>query len=159
MYRALDDIHKEYQHFYVTEPQSSLCDLPISGRVESADRTRLRHFLQYPTMLICRLRATLSLSEADRAMGEEEAQRFAARTLLIEKMARAVDPVMAWQLAQRNNLPYSIVRTREDWLSINERGENWEELKTFLKQRWLKWEYYWEDEILIKELGQVPIEE
>ena len=109
-------------------------------------------------MFICRLRATLSLSEVDRAMGEEEAQRFAAQTLLIEKMTRTTDPTMAWHLGQRNNLPYSIVRTGEEWLSINERGESWEEFKTFLAQRWLKWEDSWEDEVLVKELEKVHIE-
>ncbi|KAL1853923.1 hypothetical protein Daus18300_011665 [Diaporthe australafricana] len=157
-HQALLAIHEQYQHFGAPQTQASLYDLPISGRVESSDRIRIRHFLQYPFMFLGRLRASLSLSGADRATSEEEAQNFAAQTLHMEKMARTADPNMAWHLAQRNSLPYSIVRTREDWLSISERGENWEELKTYLAERWLKWDGSWHEEVLIKELGEVHSE-
>lgn len=34
-------------------------------------------------------------------MSEEEAQRFAAQTMLIEKMTKTTDPAMAWHLGKR----------------------------------------------------------
>lgn len=155
LHQALLAIHEKYQHSCEPQTQASLCDPPISSRVDSPDRVRLRHFLQYPVMFLCRLRTTLSLSEAGRAASEEEAQKSAAQTLHMEKMARTADPNMAWHLGQRNGLPYSIIRTREDWLSISERGESWEELKTYLAERWLSWEGSWHDNVLVKELGEV----
>lgn len=155
LHQALLAIHEQYQHSSEPQTQASLCDPPIPSRVDSPDRVRLRHFLQYPVMFLCRLRATLSLSEAGRAASEEEAQKSAAQTLHMEKMARTADPNMAWHLGQRNGLPYSIIRTREDWLSISERGESWEELKTYLAERWLNWEDSWHDNVLVKELGEV----
>ncbi|KAI0187125.1 hypothetical protein EV127DRAFT_370190 [Xylaria flabelliformis] len=153
MYQALNDSHVFYQRS-ASQPRS-LLDLPSSANVESTDRVRLQGFLRYPVMFISRLQATLSLSEVDRAMGEEEAQRVAAQTLLVEKMTRNSDPNMAWHLGQRSSLPYSIIRTREEWLPINERGESWEELKTFLAQRWLLWENSWNGTVLVEELERV----
>ncbi|KAI0533212.1 hypothetical protein GGR58DRAFT_487655 [Xylaria digitata] len=156
MYQALNDSHELYQRS-ASQPRS-LLDLPSSANVESTDRVRLQGFLRYPAMFISRLQATLSLSEVDRAMGEEEAQRVAAQTLLVEKMARNSDPVMAWHLGQRRSLPYSIIHTREEWHPINERGGNWEELKTFLAQRWLLWEDSWNGTVLVEELERVQVE-
>ena len=154
--QALNDSHELYQRF-ASQPRS-LLDLPSSTDVESTDRIRLQGFLRYPVMFTYRLQATLSLSEVDRAMGEEEAQRVASQTLLVEKMARNSDPTMAWHLGQRSSLPYSIIRTREEWLPINERGESWEELKTFLAQRWLLWEESWNSTVLIQELERIQVE-
>lgn len=155
MHQALLTLDEKYKRFCAPPNQASLFDLPTPGSVESPDRLRIRHFLQYPVMFICRLRASLCLSEDDRATSEEEAQRYAATTLHMEKRARTVDPNMAWHLAQRNSLPYSIIRTREDWLTINERWESWKDMKTYLAERWLKWEDSWHDEVLVKELGQI----
>ncbi|KAJ8133088.1 hypothetical protein O1611_g535 [Lasiodiplodia mahajangana] len=156
MYQALNDSHVLYQHS-ASQPRS-LLDLPNPANVESTDRVRLQGFLLYPAMFILRLQATLSFSEVDRAMGEEEAQMLAAQTLLIEKIARNSDPTMAWHLEQRNSLPYSIIRTREEWLPINERGENWEELKTFLAERWLLWEDSYNGAVMVKELERLQVE-
>ncbi|TRX96471.1 hypothetical protein FHL15_002743 [Xylaria flabelliformis] len=153
MHQALNDSHVLYQRS-ASQPRS-LLDLRSSANVESTDRVRLQGFLRYPAMFISRLQATLSLSEVDRAMGEEEAQRVAAQTLLVEKMTRNSDPNMAWHLGQRNSLPYSIIRTREEWLPINERGGNWEELQTYLAQRWLLWEDSWNGTVLVEELERV----
>jgi hypothetical protein len=155
MYQALLALHERYQLSCASQAQGSLLDLPTAGRAESPDRIRLRHFLLYPVMFSCRLRASLSPSPSVRAASEEEAQKVAARALHIEKIGRTVDPNMAWHLAQRNSLPYSIVRTREDWLSITEPGEDWKELKGYLAQRWLKWDNTWHEEVLDKELGQI----
>ncbi|KAJ2988992.1 hypothetical protein NUW58_g3695 [Xylaria curta] len=157
MHQALNDNHVLYQRS--TSQPRSLLDLPSSANVESTDRVRLQGFLRYPAMFISRLQATLSLSEVDRAMSEEEAQRVAAQTLLVEKMTMNSDPIMAWHLGQRRSLPYSIIRTREEWLPINERGGNWEELKTFLAQRWLLWEDCWNDTVLVEELRRVGVED
>lgn len=157
--QTLLSIHEEYKQPSDTQTILSLCDLPDPNGVESPDRIRLRVFLQYPIMFLCRLRSSLSLSESDRAASEEEAQRTAAQTLHIEKMARNANPNMAWHYAQRNNLPYSIIRSREDWLPISERGQNWEELKAYLAERWLNWDSSWYDTVLVKELGEGTSEE
>jgi len=45
--------------------------------------------------------------------------------------------------------------THSDWLTINERGEKREDMKTYLAERWLKWEDSWHAEVLVKELGQI----
>ncbi|KAI1120936.1 hypothetical protein F5Y10DRAFT_257393 [Nemania abortiva] len=155
--RALNDSHVLYQQS-ASQPRS-LFDLPSPAHVESTDRVRLHGFLRYPAMFLSRLQATLSLNEVDRAMGEEEAQRLAAQTLLMEKMTRHEDPTMSWHLGQRNNLPYSIIRTREEWLSIEERGRSWEELKTFLAQRWLRWEDSYNNNVIAEELERAQIED
>ncbi|POS79932.1 hypothetical protein DHEL01_v201675 [Diaporthe helianthi] len=152
-------IHQEYKQSSDSQTQLSLYDLPSSSAVESPDRIRLRQFLQFPVMFLSRLRASLSLSEDDRGASEEEAQRTAAQTLHAEKVARSADPDMAWHYAQRNNLPYSIIRTREEWLPISERGQNWEELKIYLAERWLKWDNSWHDTVLVKEMGDGKSEE
>ncbi|KAI1360792.1 hypothetical protein F5Y08DRAFT_348412 [Xylaria arbuscula] len=153
--QALNENHVLYQRS--TSQPRSLLDLPSSVHVESMDRVRLQGFLQYPTMFLSRLQATLSLSEVDRAMGEEEAQKVAAQVLLVERMARHSDPAMAWHLGQRNRLPYSIIRTREEWLPFNEPRGGWEDLKAFLAQRWLRWEDSWNGEVLTKELEGVQV--
>lgn len=156
--QELLSIHEDYKQSTDSQTQLSLSDLPDPSGVESPDRIRLRLFLHFPIMFICRLRASLSLSEADRAASEEEAQRTAAQTLHIEKLAKKANLNMAWHYEQRNNLPYSIIRTREDWLPISERGQNWEELKIYLADRWLKWDNSWHDTVLVKELGEAPSE-
>ncbi|KAI0975770.1 hypothetical protein F4678DRAFT_418464 [Xylaria arbuscula] len=156
LYLALNESHVLYQRS--TSQPESLLELLSSADIESAIRVRLQGFLRYPAMLIFRLQATLSLSEVHRARGEERAQRLAAQTLVLEKMTRSSDPTMAWHLGQRNGMPYSIIRTREEWLCINEPGGNWEELNTFLTQRWLRWEGYWKETVLIEELERVQVE-
>ncbi|KAF2971950.1 hypothetical protein GQX73_g1539 [Xylaria multiplex] len=156
MYQALNNSHVLYQRS-ASQPRS-LLSLPSSANIESTGRVRLQGFLRYSAMFISRLLATLSLSEVDRAMGEEEAQRVAAETLLVEKMTRNSDPTMAWHLGQRSTLPYSIIRTREEWLPINEPGGSWEELKTFLARRWLLWEDSYHGTVLVEELERVQVE-
>ncbi|KAG8158024.1 hypothetical protein KVR01_012296 [Diaporthe batatas] len=159
LFQTLLIIHEEYKQAFGSQRTLSLWDLPDPSGVESPDRVRLRLFLHFPSMFLCRLRASLSLSEADRAASEEEAQRTAAQALHVEKLAKNANPNMAWHYAQRNSLPYSIIRTREDWLPISERGQNWEELKIYLAERWLKWDNSWHDTVLVKELGEGRSEE
>lgn len=153
MHRTLHESHARYQHRY---PRStSLFDLPSSA--ESPDRVRLRGFFLYVIMYISRVRATLSLTADERAASETEAQAFATQTLLIERMTTKLDPAMTWHLEQRNALPYSIVQTRDDWLSNGDPAMSQEELKIFLAQRWLAWEDCWRDRVLKAELTVTEI--
>ncbi|KAI1111322.1 hypothetical protein F5Y14DRAFT_464625 [Nemania sp. NC0429] len=156
LYRALNESHVLYQRS--TSQPESLFELLSCTDIQSAIRVRLQGLLLYPAMFIFRLQATLSLSEVHRARGEERAQRLAAQMLVVEKITRSSDPAMAWHLGQRNGMPYSIIRTREEWLCINEPGGNWEELNTFLTQRWLRWESYWKETVLIEELERAQVE-
>jgi hypothetical protein len=149
--QALRDSHILYQH---TSPHpQSLFDVPVL--VEPPDRIRLRVSFMYTTMYLCRVLATFSLTEVERATSEAEAQTFAAQTLLIEKLAENRDPAMAWHLGQRNALAHSIVHTRGQWFTAEEPGRTWEELKDFLAQRWLNWEDSWRDKVLVDDLRLV----
>ncbi|KAH8422304.1 uncharacterized protein LDX57_000062 [Aspergillus melleus] len=148
MHCALHEGHTRYHRSLPHLP--SLFDLPVSA--ESSDRVRLRGFFLYVIMYISRVLATLSPDEAERAGSEVEAQTFATQTLLIERMSAKLDPAMAWHLEQRNDLPYSILRTGDEWLTDGDPGMSWEELKTFLQQRWLRWEDSWRDGVLAAEL-------
>ncbi|KAH7126556.1 hypothetical protein B0J13DRAFT_565647 [Dactylonectria estremocensis] len=60
-------------------------------------------------MYICRVLATLSLSEIERATSEVEAQTLATQTLLIEEVTTELDPAIAWRLQQRNGFAHSII--------------------------------------------------
>ncbi|KAI9040358.1 uncharacterized protein KD926_008315 [Aspergillus affinis] len=148
MHCALHEGHTCYHRRLPHLP--SLFDLPVSA--ESSDRVRLRGFFLYVIMYISRVLATLSPDEAERAASEFEAQAFATRTLLIEEMSAKLDPAMTWHLEQRNALPYSILRTGDEWLSDGDPRMSWEELKAFLQQRWLRWEDSWRDGVLAAEL-------
>ena len=148
MHRSLHENHIRYQHKSPYPP--SLFDLPTS--VESPDRVRLRGFFFYVIMYISRVKATLSADESEREDSEVEAQAFATQTLLIEQMTAKLDPAMTWHLEQRNALPYSIVQTRDEWLSNVDPEASHEELRLFLAQRWLRWEDSWRDAVLKAEL-------
>ncbi|KAH6972714.1 hypothetical protein BKA56DRAFT_492559 [Ilyonectria sp. MPI-CAGE-AT-0026] len=150
MHKALHNDHVIYQHA-APHPQS-LFNLPVSA--ESPDRIRLRVFFLYTMMYICRVLATLSPSEIERATSEVEAQTFASQTLLIEEVTTKLDPAMAWHLQQRNGLAHSIIQKKEEWFSDNEHGMSQDKLKSFLAQRWLKWENLWRARVLAEELGQ-----
>ncbi|KAF9891667.1 hypothetical protein FE257_003679 [Aspergillus nanangensis] len=147
---SLHHSHVLYQHTPPHPP--SLFSLPTAP--ESPDRVRLRGFLLYVTMYICRVEATLSPGGIERAVAEAEAQTFASQALLIERTTVQVDPAMTWHLAQRNALALSIVQTRGEWYSDTERGWGEDgELWGFLGGRWLRWEDSWRDEYLKEELG------
>jgi hypothetical protein len=139
VYRALHNEHVFYQHT-APHPQS-LFSLPTAA--ESPDRIRLRVFYLYTIMYICRVLATLSSTEIERATSEVEAQMFASQALLIEEVATKLDPAMVWHLQQRNGLAHSIVEKKEEWFSDNELGISRDKLKGFLAQRWLTWENSW----------------
>ncbi|KAL5333716.1 hypothetical protein BJX70DRAFT_403268 [Aspergillus crustosus] len=121
------------QYFTRTPYPPSLFNLPITP--ESPNRVRLRGFFLYGLMTICRALATLSVSAADRATPEVEAQAMAAQALLIQTATAELDPVMSWHFEQRNALSQSIVQTRAQWASGMEVGLI--ELSQFLGQRWL----------------------
>ncbi|KAJ0131336.1 Uncharacterized protein HZ326_25576 [Fusarium oxysporum f. sp. albedinis] len=142
--------HVFYQHA-APHPQS-LFSLPVA--TESPDRIRLRVFFLYTIMYICRVLATLSPTEIERATSEVEAQMFASQALLIEEVATKLDPAMAWHLQQRNGLAHSIIEKKEEWFSDNELGMSRDKLKSFLAQRWLKWENSWRAGVLAEELGE-----
>lgn len=150
MHRALHNDHVLYQHA-APHPQS-LFSIPVSA--ESPDRIRLRVFFLYTMMYICRVLATLSLSEIERATSEVEAQTFANQTLLIEEITTELDPAMAWHLQQRNGLAHSIILSRGEWFSDKEHVLSWDKLKEFLAQRWLKWENSWRANVLAEELEE-----
>jgi hypothetical protein len=152
IHRALNEGHFLYQN---NPPQSpSLFDIPTFA--ESSDRVRLRGFFIYTTMYICRVRATLSQNESDRAASEKEAQTFATQALLIEKASVNLDPAMNWHMEQRNALSHSIKRTREEWQS-DEIGEiSGEMLTKYLAQRWIKWEDSWRNGALTEALAVTP---
>ncbi|RSL59325.1 hypothetical protein CEP51_013938 [Fusarium floridanum] len=144
VYRKLHESNVLYQRR--TPHPSSLFDLPVSA--ESLDRTRLREFFVYTMIYICRIRATLSLDDMERALNEAEAQTFATQALLIEKVTKQLDRTMAWHFEQRNGLAQSVAETRVTWLSDlvgNPHGVNLNEL---LAQRWLKWENSWRNTVL-----------
>ncbi|EXA31007.1 hypothetical protein FOVG_17646 [Fusarium oxysporum f. sp. pisi HDV247] len=150
MHKALHNEHVFYQHA-APHPQS-LFSLPVA--TESPDRIRLRVFFLYTIMYICRVLATLSPTEIERATSEVEAQMFASQALLIEEVATKLDPAMAWHLQQRNGLAHSIIEKKEEWFSDNELGMSRDKLKSFLAQRWLKWENSWRAGVLAEELGE-----
>jgi hypothetical protein len=150
MHKALHNEHVFYQHA-APHPQS-LFSLPVAA--ESPDRIRLRVFFLYTTMYICRVLATLSPTEIERATSEVEAQMFASQALLIEEVTTKLDPAMAWHLQQRNGLAHSIIQKKEEWFSDNELGMCRDKLKSFLAQRWLKWENSWRAGVLAEELGE-----
>ncbi|PLB46400.1 hypothetical protein P170DRAFT_457067 [Aspergillus steynii IBT 23096] len=155
MHTSLHENHIRYQRKYPCPP--SLFDLPAS--VESPDRVRLRGFFLYVIMYISRVKATLSPDQSERVASEVEAQAFATQTLLIEQMTARLDPAMTWHLEQRNALPYSIVQTRDEWLSDVDPKMSQEELELFLARRWLKWEDSWRDAVLKAELTVTEISE
>jgi hypothetical protein len=111
-------------------------------------------FFLYTMMYICRVLATLSQSEIERATSEVEAQAFASQALLIEEVSLKLDPAMAWHLQQRNDLAHSIIRSKEDWFSDDEHGISRDQLEEVLAQRWLKWENSWRARVLAEELGE-----
>ncbi|RKK32520.1 hypothetical protein BFJ70_g16532 [Fusarium oxysporum] len=150
MHKALHNEHVFYQHA-APHPQS-LFSLPVA--TESPDRIRLRVFFLYTIMYICRVLATLSPTEIERATREVEAQMFASQALLIEEVTTKLDPAMAWHLQQRNGLAHSIIEKKEEWFSDNELGMSRDKLKGFLAQRWLKWENSWRAGVLAEELGE-----
>ncbi|WZH50217.1 uncharacterized protein QYS62_011461 [Fusarium acuminatum] len=139
VHKALHNEHVLYQHT-APHPQS-LFSLPTAA--ESPDRIRLRVFYLYTIMYICRVLATLSSTEIERATSEVEAQMFASQALLIEEVATKLDPAMAWHLQQRNGLAKSIIEKKEEWFFDNEIGISRDKLKGFLTQRWLTWENSW----------------
>ncbi|KAH7232747.1 hypothetical protein BKA59DRAFT_446238 [Fusarium tricinctum] len=139
VHKALHNEHVLYQHT-APHPQS-LFSLPTAA--ESPDRIRLRVFYLYTIMYICRVLATLSSTEIERATSEVEAQMFASQALLIEEVATKLDPAMAWHLQQRNGLAKSIIEKKEEWFFDNEIGISRDKLKSFLTQRWLTWENSW----------------
>ncbi|KAI6779282.1 uncharacterized protein J7T54_001012 [Emericellopsis cladophorae] len=110
MHDVLHNDHVMYQHA-APHPQS-LFGLPTSA--ESPDRIRLRVFFIYTMMYVCRVLATLSPSELERATSEVEAQTFASQALLIEEVTTELDPAMAWHVQQRNSLAYSITQENEE---------------------------------------------
>jgi hypothetical protein len=150
MHKALHNEHVSYQHT-APHPQS-LFSLPTAA--ESPDRIRLRVFYLYTIMYICRVLATISSTEIERAASEVEAQLFASQALLIEEVTTKLDPAMAWHLQQRNGLAHSIIEKKEEWFSDNELGMSRDKLKSFLAQRWLKWENSWRAGVLAEELGE-----
>ncbi|WXC51057.1 hypothetical protein QX201_010762 [Fusarium graminearum] len=150
MHKALHNEHVLYQHA-APHPQS-LFSLPVAA--ESPDRIRLRVFFLYTIMYICRVLATLSPTEIERATSEVEAQMFASQALLIKEATTKLDPAMAWHLQQRNGLAHSIIQKKEEWFSDNELGMSRDKLKSFLAQRWLKWENTWRAGVLVEELGE-----
>ncbi|KAG9253450.1 uncharacterized protein F5Z01DRAFT_657238 [Emericellopsis atlantica] len=144
---ALHNDHVMYQHA-APHPQS-LFGLPTSA--ESPDRIRLRVFFLYTMMYVCRVLATLSPSELERATSEVEAQTFASQALLIEEVTTELDPAMAWHMQQRNSLSYSITQQKEEWFGDNEHGLTGDQLERFLAERWLKWENSWRARVLAEE--------
>lgn len=103
LYNALHDSHILYQH---RPPYpSSLSAIPSSP--ESPDRIRLRELYLYVMMYNCRLQATISPSELERASSEVEAQTLASQALSIREMAGKLDQAMAWHLEQWNGLAHS----------------------------------------------------
>ncbi|RGP80783.1 hypothetical protein FLONG3_1124 [Fusarium longipes] len=134
--KSLHENHVVYQQA-PPHPQS-LFTCPVA--VESPDRIRLRGFFLYTIMYICRVLATVCPTEMERATSEVEAQTFASQAIVIEEVAAKVDRDMSWQMRQRNDLARSIIRGREEWLSVAEHGISWNDLKDRFRQRWMKWE-------------------
>ncbi|KAF4438682.1 hypothetical protein F53441_12755 [Fusarium austroafricanum] len=141
----------EHNILYQRKPPhpSSLFNLPTS--TESPDRIRLREFFLYTMIFICRIKATLSPDDWDRALNEEEAQNAANQALLIEKVTKQFDKTMAWHFEQRNSLAKSVTETRVEWLAdLVSDGD----LHKLLAQRWLKWENSWRNSVLDVEYGE-----
>ncbi|KAE8152969.1 hypothetical protein BDV25DRAFT_169737 [Aspergillus avenaceus] len=130
---------------------SSLFDIPTAA--ESPDRVRLRLFLLYVTLYMCRIEATFAPSQIERATSEVEAQIFAAQALRIERATAQLDPSMCWHLEQRNALAHSVLQTKAEWTSDSCDHMAFGERKAFLAQRWLRWEDAWRDQVLSEELG------
>lgn len=147
--QALLHSHILYQQrpFYAL----SLFDPPYTA--EPADRIRLRGYLLYAMLFVCRVQATLSPDKMERAGSEAEAQTIANQALSATITSQAVDPVMFWHLEERNDLARSVVRTRDQWASAWEHGKTREGLISFLLQRFQKWLTSWSKEILDTELG------
>jgi hypothetical protein len=144
-------MHASHALYLDSSPHpSSLFDVPEMA--ETPDRIRLREFYLYGMLLISRILATVSPSEQRRAASETEAQSLANQVLLIEKKTIELDPILSWHLEQRNALPYSIIGTRDDWLS-----EQSSEVqpRNVLGHRWLKWESSWLGQVISKGLGEV----
>lgn len=89
-------------------------------------------------MHTCRVRATLSASELERATSDVEAQTLASQALVIGEMAVDLDQAMAWHLGQWNGLARSIVQSREEWLSSKTQAMSLVERQGFLARRWLR---------------------
>ncbi|KAL4933736.1 uncharacterized protein BDV17DRAFT_286551 [Aspergillus undulatus] len=137
IHKMFHDGHIRYQ---MRDPYPlSLFDLPIT--IESPDRVRLRGFYFHPRMQICRVLATISPDDMERAAAEVEAQTLAAQAVLIQKATVELDPAMSWYFAQKNPFAHGVIRSREEWVPHSDLP--WGELRGVLAQRWLKWHFGW----------------